>query len=92
VLLAAYSTVSTNEFTNRVLVVSDIPLHRSQAHPGNVDVPVVDVMSLRHRVDDPGVDSIAVDDLDFGEPDTLFESRRSRHARHYHQLDQLLAF
>lgn len=64
----------TTACTYRMLVVPDVPLHGSHTHTGDINVPVVKVVSLRHSVHHPGIDGIAVDDLDLGEPYALFEA------------------
>jgi hypothetical protein len=76
--------------TYSVLVVPDVALDGRDPHAGNIDIPPIQVVALRLRGNQTSVDGIAVNNLEFGEPDALLETRRGRDARYHHQLDQLL--
>lgn len=71
-------------------MVPDVALDRCDTDCGNIYVPVIDIVAFWHRVHDPRVDSIAVNDFDFGESDALFESGGCADSRDHHEFDELL--
>ena len=89
-LAVAVRETTRNSGTHRVVVVPDIPLDSNHADRSNVDVPAVEVVPLGKAMHHPGVDSVAVHELNLGEPDALLEAGRGPDAGHHHQLDELL--
>lgn len=71
-------------------VVSDVALDRRDTDCSNIYVPAIDIVAFWHCVHDTRVDSIAVNDFDFGESNALFESGGSADSRHHHEFDELL--
>ena len=84
VLQLSLSLDSQNEFG--VLVVPDVALLRNNTHSGNVYIPAIDIVSFRYRVHDASVNSVTVDDFDFGKSNALLETRRCANSRHHHKL------
>ncbi len=78
--------------TYGVLVISDVPLDVYEADGGNIDVPPVEVVTLRQGVHNARVDGVAVHELNLGEPDALLEAGRGPDPGNHHELDELLAF
>ena len=62
-------------YTNRMLVLPDIPPHGEYPNGSQVDVPAVDKVALGHCMHDAGVDGVAVNELDLGESDPLLKPR-----------------
>lgn len=73
-----------------MLVRSNLALHIDDPYTSHVYIPAIDVIPLRLTMQHAGVNSIAIDHLQFREPDPLLEARRSRDARDHHKLDELL--
>lgn len=76
--------------TYGVLVVSDVAFDGRYPDAGDINIPAVDIVPLGQGRYDPGVDGVAVHDLEFRKPYAFFKSRGCPDAGHHHQLDQLL--
>lgn len=63
-----------------MFMMPDVSPLRSYVYTRHIDVPSVDEVSFRHRVQHTGINSIAINDLHLGESYSLFESRRCRDA------------
>lgn len=57
-----------------MLMVPDIPLHGDHADCSDIDVPSIKVVSLGKVVHHARVDSVAIHELNLGEPDALLKS------------------
>ena len=77
--------------THSMLVVPDLPLDGDDTDTSNVNIPPVQVVTLGECGENPGINRVGIDDLEFGKPNPLFESRGRGNSRHHHQLNQLLS-
>lgn len=82
--------VAHREMAYSVLVVPDVALNRRDPDASDIDIPAIQIVSLWLGGYEPSIDSVAVDDLEFREPDALFKAGRCWNARHHHQLNELL--
>jgi hypothetical protein len=76
--------------TYGMLMIADVALDRYHPDAGDVNVPPVEVVALRHGPQDARIDCIGVDNLELGESNPLLEPRRRRDARDHHQLHEFL--
>ena len=72
-----------------MLVVPDFPLDGDDPDTSNVDIPSVQVVALGECGENPAINRVGIDDLEFGEPNPLLESRGRGNSRHHHQLNHL---
>lgn len=89
VLELAFLFDTEQEFS--VFVLPDLPLDGDDAHASNVYIPAIDVIAFGHRMQQPGINGVAVDNLNLGKSNSLFESRRRSYSRNHHQLNELLS-
>lgn len=57
-----------------MLVLSDRVLDLGDSHAGDIDVPAIDIVTLRQCVHHASINGIAVYNLNLGESNALFKS------------------
>jgi len=73
-------------------MMSDVPLYRFHSHTCNIDIPTINLMSLRRIDQQSGIISSPIHNLQLFESNALLISGCGGYARHHHEFYQFLRF